>query len=198
MSSDQPSLETPKVYRRVAERPASRRETGATRLSEPELYDVVGNTRRRACVEYLLDTSGETAVSDLVSHVVSVEYDQQDTARRKSVYASLRQTHLPKLASLDVINYDPDQNVVTEAQNLEAFEPVQPHRPPQLGSWPWTFVVLGLISIGWFAAGLFDLIALTHQHFLLVSFGYVLLVFLEGLYEVQQLRSELAHSVDRN
>jgi|GEM_PF-3419540 len=173
-------------------------------VTESEFYDVVGNDRRRACVRYLLGTTGETSVSELVSYVVDREVDARndhdgvdavDASHRKSVYSSLRQTHLPLLVDYGIVRFDPDENRVEPAPSIAAFEDDDTGTPLP-GSWPWTYVALGLLAIAWFTAGIFDVISLTDRRFLLISLGYVVLVFLEGLWEVQQLRQALDSVAD--
>lgn len=166
------------------------------RVTESVFYDVVGNTRRRACVEYLLGEGESTSVSELVSYVVEREDDPGDDSHRKSVYSSLRQTHLPKLEEYSIVEYDAETNTVTPAENIEAFEATESATPSVPRTLPWMYVVLGLLAIGWFALGIFEVISLSPRRFLLVSLGYVLLVFLEGLWEVQHLRSALDQRAD--
>lgn len=171
-------------------------DTADGRVTESEFYDVVGNARRRACVEYLLGEGEKTSVSELVSYVVDREDAPGDDSHRKSVYSSLRQTHLPKLETYSIVEYDADQNTVSPARNLDAFEETQSSTPTVPRTLPWVFVALGLLTIGWFALGIFEVIDLSPRRFLLVSLGYMLLVFMEGLWEVQHLRSALDQRAD--
>ena len=166
------------------------------RVTESEFYDVVGNARRRASVEYLLGEGEQTSISELVSYVVDREDAPGDDSHRKSVYSSLRQTHLPKLEEYGIVEYNAESNTVSPARNLDAFEKAERSTPSIPRTLPWVFVALGLLAIGWFALGIFGVIDLSPRRFLLVSLGYMLLVFLEGLWEVQHLRSALDQRAD--
>lgn len=196
MSSDQRRRDPDIRLSSALDEPTVRTHDPGGRVTETEFYDVVGNTRRRACVEYLLGEGGATSVSELVSYVVEREDDPGDDSHRKSVYSSLRQTHLPKLESYSIVDFDAETNTVRPAANLEAFEASEPTNPSIPRTLPWMYVVLGLIAIGWFVLGIFEVVTLSPRRFLLVSLGYVLLVFLEGLWEVQHLRSVLDQRAD--
>lgn len=196
MSSDQRRRDPEIRLTSALDDPSVRTHDPDGRVTESEFYDVVGNTRRRACVEYLLGEGESASVSELVSYVVEREDDPGDDSHRKSVYSSLRQTHLPKLESYSIVDYDAETNTVTPAENIDAFEATEPATPSVPRTLPWMYVLLGLLAIGWFALGIFDVIQLSPRRFLLVSLGYVLLVFLEGLWEVQHLRSALNQRAD--
>ena len=78
-------------------------------LSLSQVFDVLQNERRRHVLKHL----GETEVAefdDLVDHVaawgVGVEPGEADSTKRKAAYTSLYQSHLPKLADLEVVEYD--------------------------------------------------------------------------------------------
>lgn len=196
MSSDQRRRDPDIRLSSALDDPSVRTHDPGGRVTESQFYDVVGNTRRRACVEHLLGEGESTSVSELVSYVVEREDDPGDDPHRKSVYSSLRQTHLPKLEEYSIVEYDADTNTVTPDRNLEAFEATEPSSPSVPRTLPWMYVVLGLLAIGWFALGIFDVINLSPRRFLLVSLACVLLVFLEGLWEVQHLRSALDQRAD--
>lgn len=86
-------------------------EESPTVLSLSEVFDVLQNARRRHVIRHL----GRVEVvefDDLVDFVAAcdagVEPGTADSGTRKAAYTSLYQSHLPKLADLDVIEYDHD------------------------------------------------------------------------------------------
>ena len=81
-------------------------------LPESAVFDILSNRRRRECIGLLIQRSDDAAVSAWgLSQAVAVELSEEPSPPRKfqhSVYVSLIQTHLPKLAEHDVIEYADD------------------------------------------------------------------------------------------
>ena len=90
---------------------------GTRRLPRTEAFDILGNDRRRYAVGHLL-TAGATDVGELAERVAAREYDVPreavDTDQRHRVYATLQQTHLPRLEEAGVVRDGPDGVVLTE------------------------------------------------------------------------------------
>lgn len=80
-------------------------------LDPDELYDALSNARRRACLEYLNGAEGELRVRDIARSVAGETADDPDGVA-KSVYVSLIQIHLPKLAAYEIITYDETEKLV--------------------------------------------------------------------------------------
>jgi hypothetical protein len=76
-------------------------------LDEAVVFELVCNARRRRALRRLL-ARGETDLQPLVDHVVRVE----SGSSRNSVYASLRQHHLPRLADEGIVAFDPETGAV--------------------------------------------------------------------------------------
>jgi hypothetical protein len=89
-----------------------------TEINEREIHDILRNWRRRKVIEELRASVGPVALRDLAETLAAAESGQSPPPRnvRKSVYNSLHQTHLPKLAEAGVVEYDTDRKTVTLEQ----------------------------------------------------------------------------------
>lgn len=155
-------------------------------VDEDAYHDVLRNPRRRATIAYLQAAETPVDVSTLADHVASVEAEgAPDDRLHKSVYVSLRQTHLPRLADHDVVAFDPDRNEVADGPAIDTFggRSTPSSRPP------WTFVLLGLLAVSWLVGSILGVVTLLDDRIVLVALGYVLLIYVEGLWEVYRLRS---------
>lgn len=83
-------------------------------------HDLLSSGRRRHTLDCLTD-HGSMALSDLADEVASREYE--DTLSQVpgdavlKIYVSMYHTHVPKLATADVVSYDQEQDLVTPAGN---------------------------------------------------------------------------------
>lgn len=101
---------------------------GATAATDPEALDsettfeVLGNERRRACLQRLADHESGLSVSDLGRQVARAVTDgeTESDAIYDSVYISLCQTHLPKLDAVGLVEYDRDQKWVAPGPRFDA------------------------------------------------------------------------------
>lgn len=89
----------------------TRHDTG---LDRTEIHRLLGNDRRRATIEVLRDKMGAVSLRTLSEAIAERETDQSPPPRnvRESVYNSLHQTHLPKLAEQGIIEYDRDRKTI--------------------------------------------------------------------------------------
>ena len=83
-------------------------------LPEAEIYGILSNERRFEALRLLNDRSGEITVAELAEAIAKTEVSdgRPSKSARDSVYASLHQTHLPKLHDLGLVRYDRDSRVV--------------------------------------------------------------------------------------
>ncbi|WP_129116655.1 DUF7344 domain-containing protein [Halegenticoccus tardaugens] len=90
-------------------------------LDEAEAFHILGNDRRRAAIKRLAQSSGSITVSELAERIAEEEADSTAEAEDlyKSVYVSLRQTHLPKLASQGIIEYDPGSQTIHPGTRMD-------------------------------------------------------------------------------
>jgi hypothetical protein len=91
-------------------------------LSKEEIFDVLSNHRRRYAVHHLIQ-NGETTLGELAEHVAAWEYDKQihevSSRERKRVYCALQQSHLPKMDTANVIEFDKNRGTVTPTEATE-------------------------------------------------------------------------------
>ena len=92
-------------------------------LEEATIFHILGNDRRR---EVILQTTenGAVNVSELAQYIAEKEASDDTTADElyKSVYVSLQQTHLPKLADEGVIEYDSETKTIEPGPRLDEIE----------------------------------------------------------------------------
>ncbi|MDS0295602.1 winged helix-turn-helix domain-containing protein [Halogeometricum luteum] len=73
-----------------------------TDIGEDDLYEMLGNPRRRHTLRYLRERDGPVAIGELAEHIAAAEngipVEEVTHAQRKSAYTALYQNHLKKLA----------------------------------------------------------------------------------------------------
>ena len=123
-------------------------ESSPDELTADEVYDLLSNQRRRF-VLYHLANAGETSLRDLSRLVAAWENDVDEEAvtsvQRKRVYTALHQTHLMRLDSHDVIEYDQSRGTVAPTERLAVFEPFL--ETGDTGSYPWDRYYAGLGAV---------------------------------------------------
>ena len=91
--------------------------------SRAELFDVLHNDRRRAVLE-CLRADGAAPVADVAERVAAEEGDTDSEGvpeqRRKSVYVSLYQNHLPRLERAGLVAYDRDSGTIALGECADA------------------------------------------------------------------------------
>lgn len=87
---------------------------GEQSLPETEIHYLLGNQRRREAIERLRSRGETVDVRELAEEIAAAEAGERPPPARvrESVYASLRQTHLPKLDEAGVVVYDEDRKEV--------------------------------------------------------------------------------------
>lgn len=84
-------------------------------LEETTIHDVLSNDRRRRLLSLLANGRGSYSLRELSERIAEQESGESPAPRnlRQSVYVSLQQTHVPRLVSLGIIEYEEDTaNVV--------------------------------------------------------------------------------------
>jgi DNA-binding transcriptional ArsR family regulator len=86
----------------------------STPLSETDIHDILSNDRRRRVIEHL-QHHREVSLRDLSVRIAEVETGESPPPSniRNSVYVSLHQTHLPKLDTAGIVDYDKDRKTIT-------------------------------------------------------------------------------------
>lgn len=94
-----------------------------TALIEDEVFDVLASSRRREALKVLAE--GPANIRTLATALAAAEHDVEPDAieydQRQTVHVSLQQSHLPKLAELDVIVWDRESQTVAPGPE---FQPV--------------------------------------------------------------------------
>ncbi|WP_435345542.1 DUF7344 domain-containing protein [Haloarchaeobius sp. HRN-SO-5] len=85
-------------------------------LSKGEIFDVLRNQRRRFVLQYLKRRDEPVELGDLATQVAAWEYnspcEEVTSEQRKRVYTTLQQTHLPRMADANIVEYDPDEGLI--------------------------------------------------------------------------------------
>ncbi|ELZ72867.1 hypothetical protein C5B91_01175 [Haloferax sp. Atlit-10N] len=114
-------------------------------LSETRIHEVLSNDRRRMAIEFLQD--GDLTLRELSERIAEAETGESPPPRniRQSAYVSLQQTHIPKLAELDIVNYDDESKVVSlaEAGDVTVYMEVVPE-----GELSWSEYYAALAALG--------------------------------------------------
>ncbi|WP_135829130.1 DUF7344 domain-containing protein [Halorussus halobius] len=90
-------------------------QTDGQRPSRAVMFDLLGNSRRRRALRYLLDEPTMT-LTKLSARIAAwengVPTDDLSSRQRKQVYSSLYQTHVPRLSEHGLVEYDADDRTV--------------------------------------------------------------------------------------
>jgi DNA-binding transcriptional ArsR family regulator len=85
-------------------------------LTQDLVFDILSSPRRRYVLYYLRKTGEPVALNDLAEQVAAWEnetpVDELSDQERKRVYVSLYQTHIPKLDSVGIVEYDQQSGLV--------------------------------------------------------------------------------------
>lgn len=80
------------------------------------LFDVLKNQRRRLVLEFLRESEGPVRIGTLAEHIAAFENDvsprRLNAQQRKRVYIGLYQCHLPKMADVDVIEFNQARGII--------------------------------------------------------------------------------------
>ena len=119
-------------------------------LEASQIHDILRNDRRRLAIKCLRENGGLLSVRDLSEDVASRETGETPAPRdkRRSVYVSLHQTHLPKLDDLEIVDYDTDEKEVhlcDRATEITTYMEVV----PRYGiTWAEYYLMLGVLGFG--------------------------------------------------
>ncbi|WP_254820956.1 DUF7344 domain-containing protein [Haloglomus halophilum] len=151
--------------------PSAPADTSPPGLSADEFFHALQEERRRHALRCLLDHMEPVEVDRLAEWVASREHGQDDggpsAEASQRTYLSLYQCHLPKLDSLDLVDFDQSSETVTLTGRADHFAPYlgapipgdehddAPDGPPGGGRWPRALVGanalgVGLLALAWF------------------------------------------------
>ncbi len=115
-------------------------------LSKSDIFGVLQNDRRRSVLEILHEQGNQSirSLSEEIARLESGEEEPKSTVR-KSIYVSLLQTHIPKMESLGVINYNREKDLVEllpAASNFDIYM-----ETVKKGDIPWSHFYIGLSAL---------------------------------------------------
>nr|WP_255195638.1 hypothetical protein [Halorarius litoreus] len=156
-------------------------------LDPGEIHDVLRNDRRRLTLRSLREAEGGSMlVRDLSERVATLETGENPAPRnkRQSVYVSLHQTHLPKLDSLGIVEYDDEEKVVTLKEKVKEVE-VYMEVVPRYGlSWAEYYFLLALLGMLTTVAILLGVPAVSQLGLTAVASLFFVAVMLSATYNV--------------
>jgi hypothetical protein len=164
-------------------------------LSESDIHDVLRNDRRRMVLERLGEADGPVTTRALSEAIAARETGEQPPPRnvRQSVYISLQQTHLPKLAELDIVAYDEHSKEVRPADNARDVGVYMEVVPKYGLSWSEYYAglgVLGLLLVTATTVGVPGLSSVSASGWAVLVFA---LVAASATYQTATQRSSLVH-----
>ncbi|MDW5549312.1 hypothetical protein [Methanosarcina sp.] len=117
-----------------------------TQLSKSDIFGILQNDRRRCVLEILRKQGNQSirSLSDEIARLESGEDDPKSTIR-KSIYVSLLQTHIPKMESLGVVNYDRENDFVELLPAASDFDIYM--ETVKKGDIPWSHFYIGLSTL---------------------------------------------------
>ena len=135
-------------------------------LTRDQIFEVLSNERRRLILFYLnqQDEGKQVSFRELVDQVAAWEngttVDELRSSERKCVYSALRQSHLPKLQKLGVIEFDHLRGEVILTDAAEDIEVYLEYVPGNDITWSQVYVGLSaiaatLVALHWAAVGPF-------------------------------------------
>lgn len=121
---------------------------------QPELDDVcrlLANERRRHALECLKSHEGSLSVGELADEVAAREADESPppSGKRRSVYTSLAQIHLPKLDEFGAVEYDADaQEVALDGHGIDLTVEAVPKHGLFWAEYYLALGTVGLLTVG--------------------------------------------------
>lgn len=125
-----------------------------------EIFFVLSNYRRRFVLTYLFGTEEPIALRELAEGLAAwengVDRTMTSSIQRKRAYVSLRQTHLPKLDELDIVDFDATRGYVTPGPAMADVTPFLRETEPEATQYPLHYLavaavlgtLLGMVLLG--------------------------------------------------
>jgi hypothetical protein len=122
----------------------------AERLTPDGIFELLSNHRRRMVLYHLRQRGVPVEVTELAEEIAAMEnevsVEELTSQQRKRVYVSLYQTHLPKMAEMNAIDYDKEEGIVQladQASDIDDYLTTEERQP-----YPWVFHYLVLTAVG--------------------------------------------------
>jgi hypothetical protein len=118
-------------------------------LPENVIHDVLSNSRRKNALRELRTRGGAVSVRELSEAIAADETGEHPAPRcvRESVYASLHQTHLPRLHELGVIEYDRTRKEVRACRGARDVERYMTVVAGYGFTWTELYQMLGVVTL---------------------------------------------------
>ena len=121
----------------------------ADALGRQQAYEVLSNTRRRHVIHYLLQQDEPVTLRDLSRQVAAwenrIEPEAVSSKQRKRVYTALHQSHLPKLDTCGVVDYDTDRGIIAPTDRVTDLRVYMEVVPENEIPWSVYYTGVGLI-----------------------------------------------------
>ena len=119
-------------------------------ITSETVFEVLSNQRRRHILYFLKARGERVTVRELSEQIAAWENGIEIAAvvpkERKRVYTALHQTHLPKMATVGVIDYDKDRGTLELTDAIAAFEIYLEVVPEAELDWSEFYLALGAIA----------------------------------------------------
>lgn len=129
---------------------------GVDGLSRSEVFALLGNERRRYLLQYLTSADPPVELGELATRIAAREHgiavDRVDSTRRKSVYTTLQQLHLPKMDEAGIVDYDARRGVVDRTEQTDRVAVYLEVVPREEFPWREYYLALGAVFLGVAAA----------------------------------------------
>ena len=118
-------------------------------LPAEQVYSILANERRRRALEQLGSVGGVVTVHELSELVAGRETGESPPPKRcrESVYTSLVQTHLPKLADAGVITYDRESQTIELSRRARDVRLYTEILAPGGATWSELYRALAMVSL---------------------------------------------------
>jgi hypothetical protein len=156
-----------------------------SQLTEYDIHDVLRNERRTRVLEYLQQTRDPVPLRELSEQLAVLETDETPPPRniRESVYNSLHQTHLPKLDTLGIIEYESNRKLVGLADGSRQVTIYMESVPPNDVTWATYHLTVGVVAVGVTALSSMGVPGFTALPVTLLSILFFGLFILSALYQ---------------
>jgi hypothetical protein len=119
-------------------------------VSPDVVFEILSNRRRRMVLYYLRQHDGTATVNELAKEIAAMENDVDiedlTSQQQKRVYVSLYQTHLPKLESTGMIDYDTDAGRVGLTDRATEMDSYLTSTPQSTYPWEYHYAVVAVVG----------------------------------------------------
>lgn len=174
-------------------------ESERNELTQDTVFEILSNSRRRFMLSYLHEHDGPVDLMDLANEIAAWENDttvaELTDKQSKRVYVSVYQTHVPKLVSTDLIEYDSDSGLIELSDRADEIERYMPDAGTER-PWHRYYAILAVVSAALYAgvtvgapvlAGISELVA-----------GVVVVLAFAGLSAAHYVNSDRMRSIIDN